>query len=314
MNRALSEEHIILIACQPRSGSTLLQRLLAIHPEVATHAETWFLLDFLGTKDTHLTQSNFDNHLTQDALNETISKIEGQTLHELNRNYVTSFYSALAGEHSYFLDKTPRYYEILPSINELLPKSPLLNLVRHPLNVLDSMIRTWIDKGAYLGNHYRDLCVAPRKISQHINSIENPIVLRYEDLVEDPVLAISKLGERIGLDYSAVDLTLRSSNMVEGSMGDKSEFQKGEHVISADSQAWRQRLNDKKWKSFFVGYAHFLGREYFEQFGYAYPNESKRTNVFDEFQYLGEKGLLQEDLSQKVKDKIKGKLKNLLSL
>ena len=35
---------LIFIISQPRSGSTLLQRVLAGHPDVATSAETWLML------------------------------------------------------------------------------------------------------------------------------------------------------------------------------------------------------------------------------------------------------------------------------
>jgi len=37
-------EDLIFIISQPRSGSTLLQRILGGHPEIQTSAETWLLL------------------------------------------------------------------------------------------------------------------------------------------------------------------------------------------------------------------------------------------------------------------------------
>ena len=37
-------ENLVFIISQPKAGSTLLQRLLAGHPDIQTSAETWLML------------------------------------------------------------------------------------------------------------------------------------------------------------------------------------------------------------------------------------------------------------------------------
>src|SRR5690554_3224180 len=107
------ESKLIILVSQPRSGSTMLQRILSGHPSIKTSPETWFLLDLLGQKNSELINSEFDNNLTQSALNQCIDLIGSEHYIALTRKYILEFYQSFTPNGEFFVDKTPRYYEIL---------------------------------------------------------------------------------------------------------------------------------------------------------------------------------------------------------
>ena len=56
-NKLFNEKNLIFIISPPRSGSTLLQRILNNSSEIETTSEPWFLLHYLGIKKIFLFQS-----------------------------------------------------------------------------------------------------------------------------------------------------------------------------------------------------------------------------------------------------------------
>ena len=45
----------------------------------------------------------------------------------------------------YFLDKTPRYYHIIPELYSIFPNAKFIILFRHPIAVLSSVLKTWFE-------------------------------------------------------------------------------------------------------------------------------------------------------------------------
>ena len=53
-------ENLIFLISQPRAGSTLLQRMLAGHPEIHTTSEPWFMLPALYALRTTGIEAEYD--------------------------------------------------------------------------------------------------------------------------------------------------------------------------------------------------------------------------------------------------------------
>ena len=64
-------EGLIFIISQPRAGSTLLQRMLSGHPDIATAAEPWLLLHPLYGLRQHGIQAEYNSQWAFKAVSYT---------------------------------------------------------------------------------------------------------------------------------------------------------------------------------------------------------------------------------------------------
>src|SRR5438270_5037071 len=99
----------LFIFCLPRSGSTLLQRVLAAHPEIATASEPWILLPQLYAFRGHGVRAEYAHGTMAAALRDFRDHLpQGQDDYRRElRRFVLNLYT-LASESGarYFLDKT----------------------------------------------------------------------------------------------------------------------------------------------------------------------------------------------------------------
>jgi glycosyltransferase involved in cell wall biosynthesis len=158
------------------------------------------------------------------------------------RSYALTAYNRLLEEHgkSILLDKTPRYYQIIPFIDRLFPKAKKIWLMRNPIDVAASYLNTWsVNLGDELlhdtfdGSLKKifsiyDFVIGHKLLASHFLSDDSPdrLFIRYEDLVEDAGPEIDKLCDflRIERDEGLIDFSA-NRGLVEkyGSafMGDK---------------------------------------------------------------------------------------------
>ena len=148
---------------------------------------------------------------------------------------------------SRFLDKTPRYYTIIDELAEVFPDSPRVILLRNPLAVMCSVIRTWVQDKWYRLPRYRDdLMKAPGLLSAAMErSGERTIVVRYEDLVRDPVGELKRLCDRLGLQYESGILDYRSSGD-DFAFGDASGVKQHEQPVPDHLERWHDDIRDAK--------------------------------------------------------------------
>lgn len=119
-----------------------------------------------------------------------------------------------------FLDKTPRYYLIIPELRAMFPKAKFVFLIRNPLAVLASIIESWSGTDSKKLDAFRmDLEVAPILIGNAIKD-DFGIIVDYSNLVLRPGPIISDLCRRLGIPYSASMLEYGSRPKPHGSMGD----------------------------------------------------------------------------------------------
>ena len=112
----------IFLFCLPRAGSTLVQRVLASHDDIATIAEPWILLPFLYSLRKEGIYTEYGHWVAHTAVQDFVAELprgEEDFLSELNR-FVTRLYCKVQGkEAAYFLDKTPRYHLVVEDISSV---------------------------------------------------------------------------------------------------------------------------------------------------------------------------------------------------
>lgn len=220
-------ENLIFVISQPRSGSTMLQYMLAGHPAIHTTSEPWLMLPLLHLDHAERGQAVYDGRIAGDAIRGFLESIPDgvEVYREALRQFATHLYKAsLANsKKTHFLDKTPRYYLILPQLFELFPEARFILLVRNPLSVLVSIVETWVVKKTWLSlyNYRTDLMKAPGLLAEAEPVLgRQGILVRYEDLLDDTANTLARLQCFLQLD-NVVDLSIYNPSLGQDwEMGD----------------------------------------------------------------------------------------------
>jgi hypothetical protein len=288
----IDESKLIFIISQPRSGSTLLQKLISNNKHVDTVSEPWLLLPLLSIYKPSLIEAKYNYNVALQGFFAYLEKkgVDGVFKTDMKK-MILSLYSG-GDDHLFFVDKTPRYYEIIPEILEFFPNAKFLVLKRNPFASLHSMLTTWSqDKIDYtlINAFYRDFLVAPFRIQEFCEkhgTKPNVLEVKYENIVSDPQQYVKAIYDWMNIPFDASVLDIDKNAKVKGMFGDdvyKKEPLK--EIKSALSDSWRDSLADKKRKEFFGGYENFLGADFISKYGYAPENFSSGKSLFkkDEF-------------------------------
>ncbi len=256
----------------PRSGSTLLQRLIATSPSIATASEPWLLLPLiLGYGDGHVFASYQQRHLHQ-AFNDFLAQLpDGVEAHRAAvRNFAGTLYERAAGPRQpFFLDKTPRYHLIATEILKTFPESPAILLWRHPLAVGASAMNTWC-RGRWNLYHYRvDLYHGIRALLAAQEAFpERLLVIRYEDLTAHPERQLAKVFEHIGVPAEP-EATRRFADVaLDGQMGDPADTAPRRDIAADPKTPWPEAFATPLRRAWARRYLRWLGRERLALMGY----------------------------------------------
>lgn len=172
----------IFIVGQPRSGTTLLERILGAHPQVGEAGELHdFPMQLAWTCD-HQAPAMLDRHM--------VARAAGLDYAALGRRYLERSQWRAAGK-PFYTDKLPRNFLQLGFIHKALPQARILHMVREPMDTCFSNLKELFG-AAYphsydftdMAAHYRHY----RRLMRHWRQVLPNSVLEvsYEALVVDP--------------------------------------------------------------------------------------------------------------------------------
>ncbi|MFZ0869785.1 MAG: sulfotransferase [Rhodanobacter sp.] len=220
----------IFIIGMPRSGTTLLDRILSNHSQVTSAGE----LDDFGRQLRRVA----DHRVT---LDETIlQRLPDLDYADIGRGYLAQSQWRAPGA-KFFIDKLPRNWMIAGMIRRALPQARILNLVREPMDVCFSNYRALLgDSFPYsydldaLAAHYLQY----RRVLAHWHSAMPGEILdvEYGELVRQPEETARKVFAFCGLDWEpgCVDLTRNKSVVATLSM-----VQVREPIHTRSFEEWR---------------------------------------------------------------------------
>ena len=205
----------------------------------------------------------------------------------------------------FYLDKTPRYYLIIPELYKVFPKAKFLFLLRNPIAVLSSVLATWFENQpqalAKSSNHL-DIIKGPKYLIQGIEQLkEQAIVLHYESLVENPRKVMQHACNRIGIPFSENILEYGRFPAPKGRFGDAVGIHKHVRPVKDYTDKWIENLATPNLIEFSLEYLSALGPEIISHMGYSYKeiretliSHSKSLHAFLEkkrsTEILNEKG------------------------
>jgi glycosyltransferase involved in cell wall biosynthesis len=277
-------ENLIFLISQPRGGSTLLQRILGGHPEIHTVAEPWIMLHPLYALKQEGITTEYLSYRAYEGLDDFLTDIpEGQELYiTALREMALILYNRmreLSGKR-FFLDKTPRYYYIIPELHRVFPKANFIILLRNPMAVLSSILSTWMKNrpGLLLKNaHYSDVTKGPRYLIDGIKQLkEDAIVVHYEELVTKPKDVVQHLCDRTGIPFYKDMLEYGLREPPKGRFGDPIGVHKHSRPVSDYIDKWVQNLVSPDLIEFAREYLSTLGTDVFSQMGYSYEETKNK--------------------------------------
>jgi tetratricopeptide (TPR) repeat protein len=197
----------IFIVGLPRSGSTLVEQILASHSSVEATMELPNILAMVREFD-HLDGQS-------DAYPESVPATGRERLASLGIRYLDETRQIRDGR-SRFIDKMPNNFSHVGLIHAILPNATLIDVRRHPMDACFSTFKQHFAEGqsfSYdlddLGRYYR--CYL--SLMDHWDAVlpGKVLHLQYEELVRDPETLIRRLLEHCGLPFEAACMSFHES-------------------------------------------------------------------------------------------------------
>ncbi len=268
--------NLIFIISQPRAGSTLLQRILGGHPDIHTTAEPWIMLHQLYALKDSGYSAEYNAEWAKWALEDfsrTLDDGEKTLIRAIRRMSLYLYESSLSGSgKNFFLDKTPRYYFIIPELHRVFPEAKYIFLLRNPLAVLSSILDGWVRKDwQKLSLYKNDLLKAPQLLADGIESMDGKaIVVNYEDMVKKPEKEMRLLCNKLRLDFYHPMINYGQTPKPKGRMGDTINIDKHKDPVAYYADKWINKLATSPERQVAREYLSFLGPHLLSRLGYTF--------------------------------------------
>ncbi|WP_223032320.1 sulfotransferase family protein [Hanstruepera marina] len=263
----------IFIFSLPRSGSTLLQRVLMTDSEICSVAEPWVLLPQIYMLKKQGTISEFSSLTAYQAITDFIKNLPNKDIdyNDSLRAFILDLYSKQCknGER-YFLDKTPRYYLIIDEIIALFPDAKFIFLFRNPLHVYASIIDTWGNKRLNkIHRNNRDLIKGFSALSDGYKKHEDiSICIKYEEFVSNPEKELDKISRYLNLKLETSSLINFSKQNTKGELGDPTGTKFYTNISKEGLYKWKRTLNSIYRKKLVLNVFKHIDTEDFEIQGF----------------------------------------------
>ncbi len=224
----------VFIVGMPRSGTTLLERLLGNHADVADAGELHDLVRQLRWTCDLEGPYYLDLALAQRA--------EEIDFAGLGRRYLERTRWRARGRAVY-TDKLPANFSNVSYIARALPQARILHMVRSPMDTCFSNLKEWFAAGAYrhscdqleMADHFRRY----RGLMAHWRSLYPDRILdvRYDELVADPGQVMREVLAFCGLPWQD---GLLDADRREGAVPTASAIQVREPIHGRFLQQWKR--------------------------------------------------------------------------
>jgi hypothetical protein len=253
----------------PRSGSTMVQRVLAAHDQIATVSEPWLLLSPLYAARTEGARAEYSHEMAAEALQDFCDALPGgrTEYRAAVRDFALTLYErAAGGEVAYFLDKTPRYHAIAAELIEVFPDARFVFLWRDPLAVMASFLDTFRAGRFEPYNFAFDLFDGVANLTAAWARLgERGHAVRYEDLVAGGERGWRGLFDFLELEFDASLLERFADTELRGRYGDRTAARE---IGGASLEAWRSHVDSRVKSAWCRNYIRWIGTERMAAMGY----------------------------------------------
>ncbi|RMD82682.1 MAG: sulfotransferase [Candidatus Dadabacteria bacterium] len=222
------EERLCFVIGSPRSGSTLLARMIGAHSQIYTRGEPHMLtpLAHLGYY-AKVDKAPYDAILAAESIRQYVAELPRGEEDYLDacRAYTDVLYGRLLETQPgcrYFLDKTPAYALVLDFIAKLYPRAKYVVLTRHPLAIFSSYAESFFDSDYELAHRYNPILerYVPA-IAKFLRERKVPIYhVVYEKLVSDPERYLAEIFDFLGVPNEPEAVNYGDHEYTQRGLGD----------------------------------------------------------------------------------------------
>ena len=228
----------IFIVGLPRSGSTLIEQILASHSRVDGTMELHNILNLakrLRGRDDDAGHGNESPRYPR-----ILNELDGDYFRRFGEQFVEDT-RAYRGDAPFFIDKMPNNFIHVGLIRLILPNAKVIDARRHPLACCFSGFKQLFGEGqefsygqAEIGNYYRQYV----KLMDHWDRVLPGFVLRvqHEDVVDDLEGQVRRLLDFCGLDFERACLEYHRT---ERSIRTPSSEQVRQPIYRSGLDQWR---------------------------------------------------------------------------
>jgi hypothetical protein len=277
----------LFILSLPRSGSTLLQRMLGAHADIATVNEPHFLLPLLYAAKEEGVFAEYGHWVTALGVQDFIKHLpQGpDDFRAAIRSWAKDLYARAAGRPvAYFLDKTPKYSLVAQELVATFPDSPFIVLYRNPLANVASLVETFGGGSWNLDRFAIDVHVGLERLAALTMQPPPGLklhTLRYEDLVARPAEMLSDIFRFLGLPDDPGVLEQFGKVRLTGRISDPNSRLASYGTLRKESvDKWKATLASPLRVRWCRKYLDWIGRERLAHLGY------DRDELLDELRRL----------------------------
>ena len=225
----------IFIVGMPRSGSTLLEQILASHSQIEGTRE---LSDLLAAVSEHLRSAASGGSVFNA---DVMAALDSDALKALGERYIERTRASRQMGRPYFTDKMPANFAYTGLIHLILPNAKIIDMRRHPMACGFAMF-TELFSGAHdVAYRLGDIGLAYRnyvRLMAHFDDVLPGRVHRvfYEQLVEEPERHIRGLFEYLNLPFEPACLEFHKTERI---VTTRSSEQVRRPIYKAGIDRWR---------------------------------------------------------------------------
>ena len=243
-------DRIIFLIGAPRSGTTLLARMLGAHSMIYGRAEPHLItpIAHLGYY-ANVQKAPYDPFNAEQAIREFVTDLprgEADYLDAL-RAYTDTLYERMlstAPGKRFFLDKTPAYALVLPFLVKLYPDAKYIVLTRHPLAVLSSWVESFFDGDYQVAlNHNPLLARYVPALARILRERPVPFVhVRYEELVREPEANFRRICDHLGIPFEAAAIEYGEQGDAPKGLGDPTGVAQHNRPVTSSISKWAAEI------------------------------------------------------------------------
>ena len=199
----------IFILGMPRSGSTLVEQIIASH----SHVEGTSELPYIG----RLTKSLNRNRADGMRYPAVLSELEPRHFDRLGQSYLDMARMHRVEGTPHFIDKMPNNFPLVGFIHSILPNAKIIDARRHPLDACTGNLRQLYARGQTFSYDQTDIgeyYLQYQRMMDHWDEVLPAVVLhvQYEDVVADLETQVRRILEYLQLPWEDACLNYHQSD------------------------------------------------------------------------------------------------------
>jgi len=261
------------------------------HSKISSIAEPNILLPLVFATKLKGVLANYSHWVTYYGIRDIINNLPNkqEDYFKFVREFADKIYNGVSDiSDGYFLDKTARYYFIIPEIVKIFPDAKFIFLFRNPVQVYASILLSWSKNRFYLSQKdrfYVDLKEGIDLISQGYEMLKDrSLAIQYEKFVIDPETHLKLIVNYLELEYEGNMLKSFSDQDLKGGNIDPTGIKLYKQVETKTLDKWKTVFNSRYRKFVLKKYIGNLDERTLSVQGY------DKASILQEIEQLETKG------------------------